>query len=214
MNKQEKISDEDWAKAAEGLIADLIRRLGRLEYRNEELRGLLKESRVYRCRCCNSYKAKGLPGPAHDGCANCRSGEGDMVLIEDPGMLLMEMEEEVKACKSCIEQVRKFTFEAEGEARFFTDEAGAFATFIRSFIDSFNIIEKGPDSKTFERVPVQAQHDKPAGSIAWSEHFLIWEMYAKKNGAQTAERIAERGGFGYSEACNLLGRDLETWEPR
>lgn len=182
MNKQEKISDEDWAKAAEGLIADLISRLGRLGEKYEELRGLLKESKIYRCRCCNSYKAKGLPGPDHDGCANCGAGEGDMVLIEDPGMLIMELEAKVSKYESRIDKV--------------------------------SVLEKEPEGKLYKRVPVQAQHDKPAGTIAWSEHVLIWEMYAKKNGAQTAERIAERGGFGYSEACNLLGRDLETWEPR
>lgn len=66
------------------------------------------------------------------------------------------------------------------------------------------------------RAPVQADshRNKPAGSIAWSEHLEAWSAYAAKYGSdQSAERIAERAGFGYGELVMFLGREPRTWEP-
>lgn len=57
--------------------------------------------------------------------------------------------------------------------------------------------------------------DRPArepGMIEWAEHLEVWRAYVKLCGAdQTAERLAERGGFGFDEAAKLLGRELRTW---
>lgn len=50
------------------------------------------------------------------------------------------------------------------------------------------------------------------GTIVWSEHLEVWEAYAKRWPGQSAERIAERGGFGFFEAQDLLGRPLRTWQ--
>lgn len=53
------------------------------------------------------------------------------------------------------------------------------------------------------------------GTIAWAEHCLAWSAYAQRYGSeQSAERLAERGGFGYDELMTFLGRFPETWEPR
>lgn len=55
----------------------------------------------------------------------------------------------------------------------------------------------------------------PAGIIDWSEHLEVYGRYADLYGTdQSAERIAERGGFGVFEAEALLGRPLRTWRPR
>jgi len=55
---------------------------------------------------------------------------------------------------------------------------------------------------------------KEPGSISWREHLEVWEKYAIQYGrSQSAERIAERSGFGYFEATELLGRPLTTWIP-
>jgi hypothetical protein len=52
------------------------------------------------------------------------------------------------------------------------------------------------------------------GTIEWSEHVEIWERYAAQYGdGQSAERVAERGGFGYWEATKLLGHEPRTWRP-
>lgn len=72
------------------------------------------------------------------------------------------------------------------------------------------------------RVPVQGslcrcanprhKHDKPPGTIAWSEHAKAWEVYAARFGkGQSAERIAQRGGFAHGELRMFLGRDAETF---
>lgn len=54
----------------------------------------------------------------------------------------------------------------------------------------------------------------PSGTIAWSEHLAVFELYAKRYSVeQTAERIAERGGFGYGEIQALTGAAPTTWEP-
>jgi hypothetical protein len=58
------------------------------------------------------------------------------------------------------------------------------------------------------RAPVQSskQHNRPIGTIAWSEHEQVWKAYAARYGRQqSAERIAERGGFGYGEIVMLTG---------
>ncbi|MCU0677819.1 MAG: hypothetical protein MUE69_34205 [Myxococcota bacterium] len=76
-----------------------------------------------------------------------------------------------------------------------------------------------------ERAPVQGDGGRdargrgpwktPPGTIAWSEHLEVYEAYAKRFGrSQSAERMAERGGFGKAEAEKLLGRPLATWKPR
>lgn len=54
-----------------------------------------------------------------------------------------------------------------------------------------------------------------AGTVAWSEHLEAWADYARQYGSgQSAERLAERGGFGYSELVEHLGHEPTTWEPR
>ncbi len=66
------------------------------------------------------------------------------------------------------------------------------------------------------RAPVQSCRiaNKPAGTIAWPEHVLAWERYRIREGygCQSAERIAERCGFGYDELTNLLGHEPKTWK--
>jgi hypothetical protein len=55
----------------------------------------------------------------------------------------------------------------------------------------------------------------PPGTIDWSEHLEIWQAYDKRyHCRQSAEIIAERGGFGFAEATDLLGHEPMTWEPR
>lgn len=52
------------------------------------------------------------------------------------------------------------------------------------------------------------------GSITWAEHLEVWVLYdAKHHARQSAERIAERGGFSYWECADLLGHELRTWLP-
>jgi hypothetical protein len=73
---------------------------------------------------------------------------------------------------------------------------------------------------TARRAPVQGEYKGvgksiPAGTISWEEHVAAWEVYDKKwHNGQSAERIAQRGGFAYSELVELLGRSPETWERR
>ena len=56
---------------------------------------------------------------------------------------------------------------------------------------------------------------KRPGTISWEEHEEAWRAYAERYGKeQSAERIAQRGGFGYFELQLLLKRDPQTWEPR
>lgn len=71
-------------------------------------------------------------------------------------------------------------------------------------------------SEMSKRAPVQWEFRKrPPGTIAWSEHVEAWTAYATRYGnSQSAERIAERGGFGFDELVILLGREPETWEAR
>jgi hypothetical protein len=63
-----------------------------------------------------------------------------------------------------------------------------------------------------ERAPVQKGPLGPAGTIAWEEHERIWRAYAAKyRNGQTAERIAERGGFGHGEILMLTGGLPQTF---
>ncbi len=73
-----------------------------------------------------------------------------------------------------------------------------------------------------ERAPVQGEtHDpqgrrvhRPSGTISWEEHVCAWNVYAEKYGTgQSAQRIADRGGFSWYELIALLGHDPLTWEP-
>jgi hypothetical protein len=58
--------------------------------------------------------------------------------------------------------------------------------------------------------PIQMPHHGhlPHGlqfRVPWRIHLKAWEQYAKLgHGAQTAERLAERGGFGLEELIILL----------
>lgn len=54
-----------------------------------------------------------------------------------------------------------------------------------------------------------------AGTVTWEEHAEAWEDYAARyGGEQDAERVAQRGGFSYSELTRHLGRAPATWRPR
>lgn len=73
------------------------------------------------------------------------------------------------------------------------------------------------------RAPVQGDLGIPkgepgrqAGTVAWAEHAEAYRGYAGLYGTsyQTAEQVAERGGFGYRELAKYLGHAPETWEPR
>jgi hypothetical protein len=70
------------------------------------------------------------------------------------------------------------------------------------------------------RAPVQSEWHKcrmvrPSGTVSWPEHQQAWQEYNKRwRGHQSAERIAERGGFGYAEITSLLGREPTTWQER
>lgn len=73
-----------------------------------------------------------------------------------------------------------------------------------------------------KRAPVQGDYGsghslktRGPGSITWAEHLLAWSGYAAQYGtSQSAERMAERGGFSYVELGMFLGHEPETWEPR
>ena len=71
------------------------------------------------------------------------------------------------------------------------------------------------------RAPVQASHafdgnpGHAAGTVSWQEHLLAWVGYAARYGkSQSAERMAERGGFSWYELFLYLGHEPTTWEPR
>lgn len=64
--------------------------------------------------------------------------------------------------------------------------------------------------KVPERAPVQA----PQGTISWEEHVEAHCAYTARYGKrQSAERIAERGGFGLNELRMFLGREPLTFVP-
>ena len=52
------------------------------------------------------------------------------------------------------------------------------------------------------------------GSITWEEHEKAWEDYGRRYPGQSAQRMAERGGFSYNELVDHLGRPPETWVPK
>ena len=65
------------------------------------------------------------------------------------------------------------------------------------------------------RTPPHKVNTKPPGTISWEEHYEAWCIYDSVfHGGQSAERIAERGGFGYLELVRYLGHEPKTWEPR
>jgi hypothetical protein len=73
-----------------------------------------------------------------------------------------------------------------------------------------------------KRAPVQASRGiadglpgHGPGSVDWAEHELAWSTYAAKNGLeQSAQRIADRGGFGYGELVDYhLAHAPLTWVP-
>jgi len=54
----------------------------------------------------------------------------------------------------------------------------------------------------------------PPGTIAWHEYLEAWREYDRVyRCGQTAERLAERGGFCLYELREFLGREPETFEP-
>jgi hypothetical protein len=72
--------------------------------------------------------------------------------------------------------------------------------------------ERRPDGSV-DRGPGGPDH--PAGTISWAEHEKAWRAYSAEHGdGQTADRMAERGGFGWYEICALLGHEPTTWQPR
>lgn len=67
------------------------------------------------------------------------------------------------------------------------------------------------------RAPVQRSeaYKRGPGTISWEEHLLAWSAYdARYRSDQSAERLAERGGFSYGELVEFLGREPATWAPR
>lgn len=70
-------------------------------------------------------------------------------------------------------------------------------------------------SDTERRAPVQGDEGRggrPAGSVPWSVHLKAWDGYAAAgHGDQSAERIAERGGFGYREMQLALAGRYREW---
>lgn len=61
--------------------------------------------------------------------------------------------------------------------------------------------------KPTDRAPVQGDRHGPPGTVPWRTHELAWERYRLAgHWTQSAERIAERGGFSYREIqCALAG---------
>ncbi len=52
------------------------------------------------------------------------------------------------------------------------------------------------------------------GTISWAEHEEAYREYARRYGtSQSAERLAERAGFGWFELCEFLGHEPRTWKP-
>lgn len=76
---------------------------------------------------------------------------------------------------------------------------------------------KPPPCPRCSRAPVQqsdrANPQRPRGTVAWWEHELAWHDYHRRWPGQSAERIAERGGFGWDELVDQLGHEPTTWQP-
>lgn len=65
-----------------------------------------------------------------------------------------------------------------------------------------------------EAIKELGREPRGPGTISWEEHERAWCDYARRYGRQqSAERLAERGGFGYGELIDHLGREPETWRP-
>lgn len=64
------------------------------------------------------------------------------------------------------------------------------------------------------RAPVQGTRslDRGPGTISWEEHLQAWTVYASRYGtSQSAETMAARSGFDYSELIMFLGHEPTTW---
>lgn len=74
------------------------------------------------------------------------------------------------------------------------------------------------DNTDERRAPMQGEfgkNKKPPGTISWKEHLEAYEVYGKKYGhQQSAERLADRGGFGWNEFIFLMKREPRTWIER
>jgi hypothetical protein len=71
------------------------------------------------------------------------------------------------------------------------------------------------DDPTRGLTPELMEKGKGPGTVSWEEHCLAWSGYAMHYGrGQSAERMAERGGFSYFELCDYLGHEPKTWTPR
>lgn len=56
--------------------------------------------------------------------------------------------------------------------------------------------------------------DHEPGTISWEEYLEAYVDYSRRFGkGQSAERLAERGGFSYNELVDHLRRPPKTWEP-
>lgn len=72
-------------------------------------------------------------------------------------------------------------------------------------------------TKPIMRAPVQPVYvrdpakRRPWGSITREEHETIHKAYTALGFSQSAERIAQRGGFGYDEIVFLTGHPPKTW---
>lgn len=66
------------------------------------------------------------------------------------------------------------------------------------------------------RIPVQRDKGRPAGTVTWDEHLEAWRAYNERYPGtgwhQSADVIAQRGGFGYREITSLLGHEPTTWK--
>lgn len=64
------------------------------------------------------------------------------------------------------------------------------------------------------RAPVQSGREakRGSGTITWAEHLEAYSGYSALYGkSQSAERLAERGGFSYGELQEFLGHDPKAW---
>jgi hypothetical protein len=70
-------------------------------------------------------------------------------------------------------------------------------------------IELAPDERI---APVQhGEGVTPMGGIPWGLHEMLWRIYADHgHGAQSAKRLAERGGFSRAEIGMLAVGDYGT----
>lgn len=72
---------------------------------------------------------------------------------------------------------------------------------------------RAPMQGEWKREPEKVR--RVEGTITWDEHVKCYAAYAAKYGrAQSAERIAERGGFSFEEFVRLVGHEPKTWRPR